>query len=113
MKTHQHSGPRLSLSRRKFLMAALAAGTAIPASTALVRPLHAAGRGNRSPNERLNLAVIGLGGQGLYDMREASNFHGEPSENIVALCDVDAQHLDRAAAKEPRAKKFDDYRRVL
>jgi predicted dehydrogenase len=101
-----------SLSRRKFLSAALAAGTALSAPGALLRPVRAAGR-RKSPNEKLNLAVIGLGGQGLYDLREVSTEHGVPTENVVALCDVDAAHLDRAAAKYPHAKKFDDFRRVL
>lgn len=99
-------------SRRKFLSAALAAGTALASPGALVRPVRAAGP-RKSPNEKLNLAVIGLGGQGLYDLREVSTEQGVPTENVVALCDVDAAHLDRAAAKYPHAKKFDDFRRVL
>jgi predicted dehydrogenase len=107
--------PHASLSRRTFLSAALAAGTALPAADALLRPARAASRG-RSPNERLNLAVVGLGGQGLYDLHEASTENSVPTENVVAICDVDAAHLDRAVAKYPhlaKAKKFDDFRRVL
>jgi len=104
-----------SLSRRKFLSAALAAGTALPAADALLRPARAASRG-KSPNERLNLAVVGLGGQGLYDLHEASTENSVPTENIVAVCDVDSAHIDRAIAKYPHiknAKKFDDYRKLL
>ena len=88
-----------SISRRDFLAAAVAAGTAVPVVDAFSRSAQAAPR-KKSPNERLNLAVVGLGGQGLYDLRETS------SENIVALCDVDAKHLDRAAEKHPHAKKI-------
>jgi predicted dehydrogenase len=110
-----HKTSNASLSRRNFLSAALAAGTALPATDALLRPLRAASRG-KSPNERLNLAVIGLGGQGLYDLHEASTQNSVPTENVVAICDVDAAHLDRAVNKYPHlkpAKRFDDYRRVL
>jgi len=97
---------RHSISRRDFLAAAVAAGTAVPVVDALSRSAQAAPR-KKSPNERLNLAVVGLGGQGLYDLRETS------SENIIALCDVDAKHLDRAAEKHPHAKKIEDFRHVL
>ena len=104
-----------SLSRRKFLSAALAAGTAIPAAAAFLRPARAASRG-KGPNEKLNLAVVGLGGQGLYDLREASMENSVPTENIVAICDVDSAHIDRAIVKYPHiknAKKYDDYRKLL
>lgn len=109
------SNSKQDLSRRNFLAAALAAGTALPVADAIARPACAAGR-QKSANERLNLAVIGLGGQGLYDLRETSTENGVPTENVVALCDVDAAHLDRAVAKYPHlksAKKYDDFRRVL
>src|SRR5262249_27417733 len=38
---------------------------------------------SRSPNEKLNLGIIGVGGRG------AANLASVASENIVALCDVD------------------------
>src|SRR5262249_28421476 len=59
-----------------------------------------------SPNEKLNIAVIGAGGRGAADIREVQ------SENIVALCDVNERNLDAAAAKFPRAKKFIDFRKL-
>jgi hypothetical protein len=37
-----------------------------------------------SPNEKLNIAVIGRGGQGAANLNRASG------ENIAAPCDVDA-----------------------
>lgn len=64
-------------------------------------------RRTKSPNERLNLAVIGLGPRGLDNLREVS------SQNIVALCDVDAKRLEGTAAKHPDSKRFDDFRHVL
>ena len=101
MNTHESS--KSSISRRRFLSAALAAGTALSTHEALLRPARAATR-RKSPNEKLNLAVVGLGGQGLYDLREASTENGVPTENVVAICDVDAAHLDRAVAKYPHLK---------
>jgi predicted dehydrogenase len=93
------------LSRREFLEAALAAGTAVPLSGLLARPLRAARR--RSPNERLNLAVIGVANRG------GANLEGVSSENIVALCDVDEQHLAAAGSRFPEAKRYADFRTLF
>jgi predicted dehydrogenase len=38
---------------------------------------------------------------------------GVASENIVALCDVNADALDKAATKHPDAKKFADFRKLF
>ncbi len=59
-----------------------------------------------SPNERLNIAIIGSGGRG------GSNLASVESENIVALCDVYAPNLDAAAAKYPKARLFADFRKL-
>ena len=80
MNTHETS--KSSVSRRRFLSAALAAGTALSTHETLLRPARAATR-RKSPNEKLNLAVVGLGGQGLYDLHEASTENGVPSENVT------------------------------
>ncbi|HXY32673.1 MAG TPA: Gfo/Idh/MocA family oxidoreductase, partial [Planctomycetaceae bacterium] len=96
----------LTLDRRRFLQSALAAGTAVPAAGLMSRSARAATRA-KSPNERLDLAVIGLGPRGLDNLREVS------SQNIVALCDVDAARLGATAARHPDARRFDDFRRVL
>ena len=62
---------------------------------------------SRSPNEKLNLAVIGVGGRG------AANLGGVARENIVALCDVDDLRSGKAYEKFPQAKKYYDYRKML
>ncbi len=62
---------------------------------------------SRSPNEKLNIGIIGAGGRG------AANTSGVASENIVALCDVNAQHLARAAEKFPQARRYRDWRVLL
>ena len=62
---------------------------------------------SRSPNEKLNIAAIGVGGRGAADVNEVA------SENIVALCDVDEERASKTSAKFPRARKFRDFRRML
>ena len=61
----------------------------------------------RSPNEKLNIGVIGVAAQGAYNLGNVA------TENIVALCDIDEHRLGAAAEKFPGAKKYADYRRLL
>lgn len=65
------------------------------------------GWGKGSPNEKLNLGVIGVGGRG------GDNLRGVAQENIVALCDIDDKRLGAAAQQFPGAKTFSDFRQVL
>src|SRR2546427_11179921 len=92
-----------SLTRRRFLYyTALAAGGSALTGSVVARPQ----RRRVSPNEKLNLAIIGAGGRGGADIAQVS------SENIVALCDVNETHLDSAAAKHPNARKYVDFREL-
>lgn len=95
------------LNRRKFLEAAIAAGTAATGVASLTGPRFAAAKEVRSPNEKLNLAVIGVAN------RAAANLAGVSSENIVVLCDIDDRHMEAAAAKYPNAKRVVDFREAL
>jgi predicted dehydrogenase len=87
-------------SRRHFL-AQLAAGAALGA-----RPVLAPAR-MISPNEKLNLAAIGCGGQGAENLQRVSG------ENIVALCDVDEERASVSFDRFPKAQKFRDFRKLL
>jgi hypothetical protein len=89
---------RQRVSRRGFLRAGAAAAAATFASPAILR--------GRNLNEKLNIAVIGAGGRG------ASNLKSVASENIVALCDVNADNLNKAAERHPQARRFDDFRKL-
>jgi predicted dehydrogenase len=60
-----------------------------------------------SPNEKLNIACIGIGGRG------AANLGGVSSQNIVALCDVDEKRAGGGFTKFPKARRFQDYRRMF
>ena len=57
-----------------------------------------------SPTNRLNIAVIGVGGRG------RANWSKVPKENIVALCDVDDNRAAFGYEMFPKAKKFKDFR---
>jgi predicted dehydrogenase len=89
------------VNRRTFLTqtAALGAGFTILKSGIL--------QAGNSPNEKLNIAAIGVGGRGADDLNEVKN------ENIVALCDVKEENLAAAAKKFPQAKTYTDWRKCL
>jgi hypothetical protein len=64
--------------------------------------------GYKSPNEKLNFAAIGSGGQGAGNIGAAA-----PTENIVALCDVDDRRAADTFKRFPNAPKFRDFRKML
>lgn len=64
----------------------------------------AAGGATRCPNEKLNVACVGLGNQG------RANLDKVKGENIVALCDVDERCTGSVAEMFPKAKSFQDFR---
>lgn len=90
------------MTRRRFvassLGAALAAGYHVGGAPAAE---------SKSPNERLNLASIGV------MQRAGANLRGVESQNIVALADVDRNFLDQAGARYPQARKYRDWRVML
>lgn len=90
-----------NISRRTFLKGAALGG----ASFLFLRDSRLAF--GYEANEKLNIAIIGCGGKG------RSNLDSVASENIVALCDVDANKLGEAASKYTSAKTFADFRRML
>ena len=90
------------ISRRAFL------GNAAAISTFMVLEPRVLGRaGETSPNRKLNIAGIGIGGQGASDLEQVN------SENIVALCDVDENHAAHTFNKYPDAKRYKDFREML
>jgi len=89
------------IDRRSFVKtgAAAAAGFMIVKSGVL-----AAGK---SPNEKLNIAVIGCGKRGTPNAKSVSK------ENIVALCDCNENNLAKIAKTYPNAKTYIDWRKCL
>jgi predicted dehydrogenase len=96
------------ISRRQFLRRAALTASVVPAIGLRSVPSLKA-LGYKSPNERLNLAAIGAGGQPLSDLRAA---HGGV-ENVVALCDVDWARGAPGFAAFPEAAKYKDFRQML
>lgn len=91
-----------TLSRRDFMGAAAAIGAFT------VVPRHVLGGPNHTPpSEKVNIAGVGIGGQGGHDIGQFK------SQNIVALCDVDWQHAAGTFGRYPNAKKYKDFREML
>jgi predicted dehydrogenase len=90
-----------SLTRRTFLGGAAAAST-------LILPNYIASRARaQAPSDKLNIAGIGVGGQGAADLSQME------SENIVALCDVDHEYAAHTFRRYPVAKVYTDFRKML
>ena len=92
---------KANLSRRRFL------GTSASVVGPLILPSGSLFGRKVSPNEKLNIGVIGAGGKGTADSE------GVMSENIVALCDVDERTLRARKGRFPKAQTFSDYRVML
>ncbi len=59
-------------------------------------------------NEKIRVAGIGVGGKGSGDIEQAGKFM-----EVVALCDIDTDRLNKRAETWPAAKKFFDYRKLF
>jgi predicted dehydrogenase len=92
------------MNRREFIRQTAAAGGALAVGYH-IHPAPAAQ--SSSPNEKLNLAAVGTMN------RARANLAAVAGENIVALCDVDENLLNRAAARYTGARKYRDFRVLL
>lgn len=83
-------------------------GVAVASAAFMVVPSRVLGLGGATPpSEKLNLAGIGVAGQGSSDLDQMK------SENIVALCDVDWAHAAGTFKQFPKAAKYKDFRKML
>jgi predicted dehydrogenase len=114
MKAYQNSGPAASaaanhtlssqprsIKRRQFLKSAAfigGAGLILPRLKLF---------GADAPSNKLNIALIATG------HRAKDHFDVMGHENVVAICDINEQHLNAAAKLFPRAKKYADWRKCL
>lgn len=90
------------VTRRSFLgKTGLGLGSALFAGPAIVR--------GQNLNGRIRLAAIGVGGQGSSDVTGSAAC----GLDVVAICDVDENPLNRMAQKFPGAAKFSDFRKML
>ncbi len=98
----------MALSRRYFFFGSVLAGAIPKGGFGSVASLRAAGY--KSPNEKLNIGSIGVGGKATSDIKECAK-----TENIVALCDVDDASVAKSKLYEtfPNAPKYKDFRKML
>ncbi|MDP7062552.1 MAG: Gfo/Idh/MocA family oxidoreductase [Planctomycetota bacterium] len=93
----------LDFTRRGFLRFTATSAALIAASrTATARHLFNGGK--------LRHAHVGVGGMGRADLGSISS---HPDLEVVALCDVDANHLAAAAKLHPNAKIYADWREMF
>lgn len=95
--------PLIALSRRQFVRMAALAASSVGMATAFSAPRP----GLKSPNDKLDVGIIGCGNKGEHDSE------GMSGENIIALCDVDETMLAKAAVKWPKARRYHDYRVMI
>lgn len=60
-----------------------------------------------SANEKLNIGIIGVAGQGGFSVANLKD------QNVVALCDIDADKLAGVAKNFPSAKTYRDFRNLI
>ena len=88
-------------SRRSFLKKTALTGVGFWVSGSLVS------QESKSPNEKLNIGIIGCGGKGHGDMRNCSG------ENIYCICEVDDERGADGLKLYPNVKRYYDYREML
>jgi predicted dehydrogenase len=86
MKSHHRisKSQNVKISRRQFIGSAAAA----TAGLTVVPRYVMGGSGNTPPSEKLNVAIIGTGGQGTQNIKELL---GHADVQIIAICDVNEQ----------------------
>ena len=95
------------ISRRKFIKSSATAAFGLTFLPSLLKA---------APSERVRIAHIGLGGMGNQHMQW---FAALPDVEIVALCDVDSDHLNKTAQAlktihaDNQAKLYEDFWHVL
>ena len=103
-------------SRRKFIKRTIASGIGIAVFPQII-PASALGKnGHVAPSNRITMAVIGAGSQGMGD---AKWFNRNNEIQFIAACDVDKAHRDRAKLvfdhhnKNSDTRTYLDYRELL
>lgn len=104
-------------SRKKFLYqaSALTAGTFL--ASAMNNDVFAIFKNRIAPSDQINIGLIGVNGMGWSDLTAMLKI---PGVNLVALCDVDKNVLDRRMGDlaklnvdASKVKTYNDHRRLL
>jgi predicted dehydrogenase len=97
-------GSGRTLSRRSFISSAAALTGGLGLGT------RAFGARRPQANDMLDVAVVGVGGQGAANI---GNLLFTNAVNIVALCDCDERQAAESFAKLPNARRYSDWRKLL
>ncbi len=92
--------PAIPQTRRRDFLAQAAAISAVAALPEI---------SFASPNDRMKIAFIGTGGRGGSNLQTIAKSEGV---DVVGLCDVDSRFLTGAGNKFPKAKQFQDFRKL-
>lgn len=101
------------MDRRQFLeLTAAVSGTGwLAASMPWLSAFHQPAPVGRAASDRLRLAVVGVGGRGLYLMHTLNRLSTQLNAEVVAVCDDHAPHLERALAQsEAKVNGYADHR---
>jgi predicted dehydrogenase len=90
-------------TRRSFLK-----GITVTTATGIAIPNLLLRAQDTPASKRVAVGCIGVGGRGFNDLMNVSK-----DNEIVAICDVDANHLAKAAEKFPNARQYKDFRELL
>lgn len=98
---HNHAKQSFQLPRRQFVKATGAAAISGGVWSEV------AAKESRSANEKLKILCVGTAN------RAAANIDAIKNEDVVGICDVDSNYLNRAATQFPSARKYADYREMI
>lgn len=102
-KEEPKNSNKKGITRRNFI-----GTTALATAAFTIIPRHVlGGQGFVAPSDKLNVACIGIGGKGESDSAAMEN------ENVVALCDVDEIHGSKTREKYPKARFYQDFRKLF
>lgn len=90
-----------TVKRRQFLQATGAGALAMGVWSELPA------QESKSPNEKLKVLCVGTAN------RASADIDGVQSQDIVGLCDIDQNYLERASKRFPDAKLYKDYREMI
>ena len=122
-KTKLKKSTARGMTRREFVgTTALAAAGVMAGAPAILR--------GQNLNNKLDIAFIACGGRARASLSEltivpgrptgrgrggeaAANAAPHPDENVVVICDVNDVALDQASQTYPKAKRFNDFRKIF
>ena len=123
MKTSIEKTQSQHITRRQFIGKALIRGGLVAGAPAFLR--------GQNLNNKLNIAFIACGGRANASLGELTIAPGaaagrrrseaaaegpvapHPDENVAVICDVNQVAVDSASQRFPKAKKYNDLRRVF